>query len=149
MKTKLFIIAALLVLASMFALISCNKDEVVDPADDAQIEQSDDEAVEEDVPVNEYDVEGAEMSTEESRTELEEKYKELQSLFNLAVDTVAKTEGEVKEAVKSLGTQIVDLINNKIANPDYSQFEEFIKDAADQIDDMKKQLVSLVPGIVG
>ena len=139
MRTKLFLIAVILVLACMFALISCNDD--VDLLDDTQQEED------AEVPVNEYDTEDAQMSTEESRDKLEKKYKELQTLYNLAVDTVANTEGEVRDAVKELGTQIVDLINNKIANPDYAQFEDFIKDATKTIEDYTNQLISLVPSI--
>lgn len=147
MKTKLFIIAVVLVLAAMFALISCNNDNAVDPSDDTQQEENANDKITEDAPLNEYDTENAKMSTADSRTTLEAKYKELQTLYNLAVDTVAKTEGEAKQAVKDLGVQIVDLINNKIANPDYAQFEDFIKDATKQIDDFRKQLVSIVPSI--
>lgn len=140
MKTKLFLIAAVLVLASMFTLMSCNKD------DDSDLPQDDISTVEN---INEYAKEGAELSTAESREKLTEKYKELQTLYNLAVDTVAKTEGETKQAVKDLGAEYIDLLKNKIANADYAQYEEFIKDATKQIEDLTSRLVQLVPSIAG
>ncbi|MBQ9921922.1 MAG: hypothetical protein IJO52_07025 [Clostridia bacterium] len=151
MKTKLFLIAALLVIASMFTLIACNNepaDETVTPDTQQEENQNPEEAPEEDAPLNEYDVEGAKLSTEESRAELETAYKELQTLYNLAADTVAKTEGEVKEGVKAIGAEFVDLMANKISNPDYAKFEAFIKDAKKEIQRMRGELVSLVPSIV-
>ncbi len=142
MKTKLFLIAAVLVLASMFTLMSCNKDDTVDDVSQGDV-ASDVETV------NEYAVEGAKLSTTESREKLAEKYKELQTLYNLAVDTVAKTEGETKQAVKDLGAEYIDLLKNKIANEDYAQYEEFVKDAIKQIEELTSRLVQLVPSIAG
>lgn len=142
MKTKLFLIAAILVLASMFTLMSCNNDsagDVVDP--NVQTQAADDK-----YPLSKYDVDGAKLSTSESREKLEEAYKELQTLYNLAADTVAKTEGDVKESVKALGTEITSLLD-KIANTEYATYEEFIKDATTAINQMKKDLVTLVPSI--
>lgn len=152
MKTKLLIIAAILVIAAMFTLTSCNKEqpveEVVDGTVDGTVEdEAKDEVVE--LPVNEYDTEDAEPSSVESREKLEEKYKELQSLYNLAADTVAKTEGEIKEQVKALGATYIQLLRDKIANPDYAQFEAFVQDAIKEIDSLRSQLISLVPSIAG
>lgn len=141
MKTKLFLIAAFLVLASMFTLMSCNKDDTPDDLSTDEISSV--------ATVNEYAVEGAKLSTAESREELATKYKELQTLYNLAVDTVAKTEGETKQAVKDLGAEYIDLLENKIANADYAQYEDFIKDATKQIEDLTSRLVQLVPSIAG
>lgn len=143
MKTKLLLIAAILVIAAMFTLTSCNKEQ---PADNVG-EGTTDETVE--LPVNEYDVEGAEPSSPESREKLEEKYKELQSLYNLAADTVAKTEGEIKEQVKELGAAYIELLREKVSNPDYAQFEAFVQDAIKEIDSLRGQLISLVPSIAG
>lgn len=141
MKTKLFLIAAILVLASMFTLMSCNKDDTADDLPNDEISSV--------TTVNEYAVEGAKLSTTESREELATKYKELQTLYNLAVDTVAKTEGETKQAVKDLGAEYIDLLKNKIANADYAQYEDFVKDATKQIEDLTSRLVQLVPSIAG
>jgi|GEM_PF-7086022 len=143
MKTKLLFIAAILVIAAMLTLTSCNKEQ---PADDV-VEGTEGETIE--LPVNEYDVEDAAPSTPESREKLEEKYKELQSLYNLAVDTVAKTEGDIKEQVKDLGATYIDLLRNKVSNPDYAQFEAFVQDAIKEIDSLRGQLISLVPSIAG
>ncbi|MBQ9921826.1 MAG: hypothetical protein IJO52_06545 [Clostridia bacterium] len=143
MKTKLLFIAAILVIAAMLTLTSCNKEQ---PADGV-VEGTEGEAIE--LPVNEYDVEDAAPSTPESREKLEEKYKELQTLYNLAVDTVAKTEGDIKEQVKDLGATYIDLLRNKISNPDYAQFEAFVQDAIKEIDSLRGQLISLVPSIAG
>ena len=148
MKTKLLLIAAILVIAAMFTLTSCNKEQPVEGSEGVVGEgEVADETVE--LPVNEYDVEGAEPSTPESREKLEEKFKELQSLYNLAVDTVAKTEGDVKEKVKSLGSSYIALLKDKIANPDYAQFEDFVQDAIKEIDTLRSELISLVPSIAG
>ena len=144
MKAKLFLIAAVLVAAAMFTLVSCKGDDTVVDENNAAAGENGEVA---ELPVNEYDVEGAEMSTPESREKLEEKYKELQSLYNLAVDTVAKTEGEIKDKVKELGATYIDLLKNKIANADYAQFEAFIQDAIKEIDSLRSQLITLVPSI--
>ena len=144
MKAKLFLIAAVLVAAAMFTLVSCKGDDTVVDENNAAVGENGEVA---ELPVNEYDVEGAEMSTPESREKLEEKYKELQSLYNLAVDTVAKTEGEIKDKVKDLGATYIDLLKNKIANADYAQFEAFIQDAIKEIDSLRSQLITLVPSI--
>lgn len=143
MKTKLLLIAAILVIAAMLTLTSCNKEQPVDGV----VEDTEGEIVE--LPANKYDVEGAEPSTPESREKLEGKYKELQTLYNLAVDTVAKTDGEVKEQVKKLGADYIELLRNKVSNPDYAQFEAFVQDAIKEINTLRSQLISLVPSIAG
>ncbi|MBQ9940173.1 MAG: hypothetical protein IJO74_01380 [Clostridia bacterium] len=149
MKTKLFVIAALLVAAAMFTLISCNN--TSDVTNDDQNVIVDDNNAEDspvaDAPLNEYDVEDAELSTINSREKLSDKYKELQSLYNLAVDMVAKTEGETKEQVKSIGAEFIDFMDNKIANPDYAKFEAFIQDAIVTLDEIQTRLIAAVPAI--
>ncbi len=137
MKLKLFLIAVVLVLSCVF-MFACT-DDTTDPSDSSQQGGA--------LETNKYAVKGAELSTAESRLKLEEKYEELQILFNLAVDTVAKTGGDAKESVKAVGNEMIKFMENKVSNPEYAKYEAFVKDAITQIDDYKRQLTNLVPSI--
>lgn len=141
MRIKIFVISAILVMSCVSMLCSCTANQDTNVTDNPQTNTQQQDVL--DIPVDK----DAELASAESLEKLSDSFEELRKLYNNAVDTVSRTEGEVRENVKAIGAEITAFSANKLENPDYIKYADCVAEASNQIKDFSKRLKELVPSI--